>query len=217
VPAVINRRAAREALGTRVGQDTRVNKRLEPSQLFDPGSRRAWRAWLKAHARSATEIWLVFWKKHTGKASLSYNDAVEEALCFGWIDSTVRRIDDARYAQRFSPRKPHTPYSAANKERLRYLIGRNLVLPEVLATLDFLDEEPFVLPPDILAALKAEPAAWKNFRAFPPAYVRIRVGFVEGARTRPAEFEKRLRHFIRMTAQNKRFGFGGIEKHYDRA
>src|SRR5512133_1472848 len=117
---------------------------LEPSQLLDPGSRRARRSWLKAHAASAKEVWLVFWKKHTGKASLSYNDAVEEALCFGWIDSTVRRLDDERYAQRFSPRKPRTPYSQANKERLRYLVGKGLVAPQVLATLDFLDEGPFV-------------------------------------------------------------------------
>ena len=117
-----------------------MSKELAPSQLLDPGSRRAWRAWLKAHHASAQEIWLVFWKKHTGKATILYNDAVEEALCFGWIDSTVRRLDDDRYAQRFTPRNPRTPYSPANKERLRYLVGKGLVIPEVLATLDFLDD-----------------------------------------------------------------------------
>jgi uncharacterized protein YdeI (YjbR/CyaY-like superfamily) len=195
----------------------KVRKELAPSQLLDAGTRRAWRAWLRAHAASAKEIWLVFWKKHTGKTSLSYNDAVEEALCFGWIDSTVRRLDDDRYAQRFSPRKPRTHYSQANKERLRYLVTKGLVIPEVLATLDFLGEEEFTVPSDILAAIKADPPAWKNFGRFRPAYVRIRVGFIEGARKRPKEFAKRLRYFLRMTEQNRRFGFGGIEKHYERA
>ena len=192
-------------------------KALAPSLLFEAGSRRTWRSWLKAHHASAPEIWLVFWKKHTGCATLSYNDAVEEALCFGWIDSTVRRLDADRFAQRFSPRKPRTPYSAANKERLRYLVEKGRVIPEVVATLDFLDATEFTVPPDILAAIKADRAAWKNFRKFPPAYVRIRVGFIEGARKRPREFAKRLRYFAKMTAENRRFGFGGIEKHYDRA
>jgi uncharacterized protein YdeI (YjbR/CyaY-like superfamily) len=192
-------------------------KALEPAQVLDPGTRRAWRAWLKANRQSARDIWLVFWKKHTGKASLSYNDAVEEALCFGWIDSTARRLDDDRYAQRFSPRNRKTPYSQANKERLRYLIERGKVIPEVLATLDFLNEESFSVPPDILAALKADAATWKNYRRFPAAYVRIRVGFIEGARKRPEKFAKRLRYFLRMTGQNRRFGFGGIEKHFEQA
>ncbi|HEY5999537.1 MAG TPA: YdeI/OmpD-associated family protein [bacterium] len=192
-------------------------KELGPSRLLEVVTRRAWRAWLKAHAGTASETWLVFWKKHTGHATLVYNDAVEEALCFGWIDSTVRRLDDDRYAQRFTPRRPGRPYSQANKERLRYLAAKGLVAPAVLATLDFLDEKDFPIAADILAALKAEPAAWRNFQRFPPAYVRIRVGFVEGARRRPQEFAKRLRHFVRMTKENRRFGFGGIEKHYDRS
>lgn len=191
-------------------------KALEPALVLDPGTRRTWRAWLKANRQSARDIWLVFWKKHTGKALISYNDAVEEALCFGWIDSTARRLDDDRYAQRFSPRNPKTPYSQANKERLRYLIERGRVIPEVLATLDFLDEESFSVAPDILLAIKADAATWKNYRRFPAAYVRIRVGFIEGARKRPEEFAKRLRYFLRMTAQNRRFGFGGIEKHFER-
>jgi uncharacterized protein YdeI (YjbR/CyaY-like superfamily) len=191
-------------------------KALDPTQLLEVSSRRAWRGWLKVHAASAREIWLVFWKKHTGKASLSYNDAVEEALCFGWIDSIVRRLDDDRFAQRFSPRRPRTPYSPANRERLRYLLKKGLVIPEVAATLECLDDEAFTVAPDILAAITAHPAAWKNFRGLPPAYVRIRVGFIEGARKRPEEFAKRLRYFLRMTAQNRRFGFGGIEKHYGR-
>jgi len=191
-----------------------VKRVLTEADLLQVADRRAWRAWLKRNYRSAPEVWLVFFKKHTGKPRVLYNDAVEEALCFGWIDSTAKRIDDDRYAQRFSPRRPRTPYSPANKERLRDLVAKGRVVPEVLATLPDLSEESFVVPPDILKAIKASPTAWKHFQAFSPAYVRIRVGFVDGARKRPEEFRKRLRHFVEMTEKNKLFGFGGIEKHY---
>ena len=82
-------------------------------------TRKEWRDWLKKHYRSEKEIWLVYYKKHTGKPRINYNEAVEEALCFGWIDSTVKSIDEGRFAQRFSWRNPKRPYSQANKERLR--------------------------------------------------------------------------------------------------
>lgn len=111
--------------------------------MLDAGNRRAWRAWLKKNAASEKEIWLVFWKKHTGKTSISHNEAAEEPLCFGWIDSTVRRLDDDRYAQRFSPRRPRTPFSQANKARLRHLIKEGKVTPGVLAHLGDLTEEEF--------------------------------------------------------------------------
>jgi len=79
---------------------------LKTLQVTLPGE---WRDWLAAHHDRETEIWLVFFKKHTGKACVSYQDAVDEALCFGWIDSIVRRLDDERYAQKFTPRKPKRP------------------------------------------------------------------------------------------------------------
>jgi uncharacterized protein YdeI (YjbR/CyaY-like superfamily) len=176
----------------------------------------AWRAWLEAHYRSEKEIWLVYTRQHTGKPRIPYNDAVEEALCFGWIDSTVRSLDDDRYAQRFSVRNPKTPYSQANKERLRELIRQGKVAEDLLATLGHLENETFEIPADILAAVQANPQAWENFQRFSAPYVRIRVAFIDSARKRPAEFDKRLRYFIEMTAKNKQFGFGGIEKYYRR-
>jgi uncharacterized protein YdeI (YjbR/CyaY-like superfamily) len=173
-----------------------------------------WREWLKKHYRSARGVWLVYYKKHTGKPRISYNDAVEEALCFGWIDSTVKSLDENRFAQRFSPRKPRRPYSQANKERLRGLIKQGRVAEDVLATLGDVLTETLEVPPDILQAVKADEKAWENFQRFSHAYIRIRVGFIEAARNRPQEFEKRLGHFIAMTAKNKQFGFGGVEKYY---
>jgi len=178
--------------------------------------RKEWRAWLRKHYRSEKEIWLVFYKKHSGKPRIPYNDAVEEALCFGWIDSTVRTIDEDRYAQRFSPRRPRSTYSQANKERLRMLARQGKVMKDVLASLGDIVEEKdnFKVPPDILSEIKKNGDAWKNFKGFSPAYIRIRISYIDAARKRPQEFEKRLRNFIKKTEKNKQFGFGGIEKHY---
>jgi uncharacterized protein YdeI (YjbR/CyaY-like superfamily) len=173
-----------------------------------------WRKWLKTHYKSEKEIWLIYYKKGTGKPRIEYNDAVEQALCFGWIDSTVRSIDERKYAQRFSPRKPGSTYSPANKERLRTLLKQKKVIREVRDTLGNITEEEFTIAGDILQEIKSNPQAWKNFQDFSDSYKRIRIGFIEGARRRPAEFKKRLAHFIKMTEQNKMFGFGGIDKHY---
>jgi uncharacterized protein YdeI (YjbR/CyaY-like superfamily) len=173
-----------------------------------------WRAWLRKNHKTTKEIWLVYYKTGSGKARIAYNDAVEEALCFGWIDSTVRTIDEQRFAQRFSPRKPNSKYSPANKERLRSLLKQKKVIKEVRETLGDLATEKFVISKDILAEIKSNKQAWKHFQKFSAAYKHIRIGFIEGARKRPAEFKKRLAYFIKMTEQNKQFGFGGIEKHY---
>lgn len=173
-----------------------------------------WRDWLKKNYKTEKEIWLVYYKKGTGKPRIEYNDAVEEALCFGWIDSIVKTLDEERTVQRFSPRKPKAKYSQANIERLRILVAQKKVLKEVTDTLGNVLNEEFVIPPDILQTIKANKEAWKNFKKFSESYKRIRIAFIDGARNRPEEFQKRLQYFIEMTEKNKIFGFGGIEKHY---
>jgi uncharacterized protein YdeI (YjbR/CyaY-like superfamily) len=176
--------------------------------------RQAWRAWLADNYNKEKEIWLVYPKKASGKPRILYNDAVEEALCFGWIDSTAKRIDDDSYAQRFSPRNPKSAYSEANKARLRKLVKAGMVIPSVEATIQKILKEDFVVPSDILDSLKANKVAWENFQKFSLQYQRIRVAYVEGARDRPDEFKKRLNNLIKLTEKNKQFGFGGIQKHY---
>ena len=84
---------------------------------LDVRQRQQWRKWLEAHHDSASEIWLVFHKRHTAEECISYDDAVEEALCFGWIDSIVRRLDEDRYARKFTPRKPESRWSTSNRQR----------------------------------------------------------------------------------------------------
>ena len=173
-----------------------------------------WRKWLKKNYKTEKEIWLVYYKKASGKPRIEYNNAVEEALCVGWIDSNVKKIDEESHAQRFSPRKLKSGYSQANKERLRKLVADGKVMKDVLATLGDISEEKFEIPKDILKAIKANKEAWKNFQNFSDGYKRIRIAFIDGARNRPEEFKKRLNYFIKMTEKNKQFGFGGIEKYY---
>lgn len=187
---------------------------MEITKTLHVTDRRDWRKWLKEHYKTETEIWLVYHKKDTGKPRIAYNDAVEEALCFGWIDSTLKSLDKERTAQRFSPRKPKSSYSQANKERLRKLLKQRKVVKDVRETLGGILEQEFEIPRDILKAIKANKQAWENFQKFSDAYKRIRISFIDGARKRPAEFEKRLRYFIKMSEKNKQFGFGGIEKHF---
>lgn len=178
-------------------------------------TRKSWRAWLSKHHRTAKEIWLVFYRQESGKPRIAYNDAVEEALCVGWIDSIVKRLDDRRFAQRFSPRNPKTPYSQSNRERLRRLLRQGKVIKEVRETLPGIGrEEKFQIPPDILVAIKANKNAWRRFQKFSDRYKRIRVAFINGARKRPREFRKRLDYFVKMSAQNRQFGFGGIAKYF---
>jgi uncharacterized protein YdeI (YjbR/CyaY-like superfamily) len=156
-------------------------------------TRKAWREWLAKHHDKEKEIWLVYYRKHTGKPRISYNDAVEEALCYGWIDSIQRGIDEERFAQRFSPRRKGSPWSEANKERLRQLIEAGEMTPAGLAAAEkALEDDRFVIAPDILKALKQDQKAWQNFQRFPEPYKRIRIGFIEGARNRPEEFRRRL-------------------------
>ncbi|MCB8945875.1 MAG: YdeI/OmpD-associated family protein [Ardenticatenaceae bacterium] len=183
-----------------------------PNTLY-VSNREAWRHWLQANYQTATEIWLVYPRQHTGRPRIAYNDAVEEALCFGWIDSITRTIDEDHFSQRFTPRQPRSSYSQTNIERLRRLVSQEKVLPEVLAALGDLLEQAFVFPPDIEAALRANEQVWANFQRYSAAYQRIRVAYVESRRGKPEEFEKRLNHLLKMTAQDKQFGFG-IEGYY---
>jgi uncharacterized protein YdeI (YjbR/CyaY-like superfamily) len=188
---------------------------MDHTNLLDVSKRSEWRAWLRRHYQTSKEVWLVFRKKHTGLPRVAYNDAVEEALAFGWIDSVAHKIDEDRYAQRFTPRRPKSPYSESNLARLRAMAARGKIAPDVLEKVrPLLVAKPVVIPPDIRAALKADPETWKNFKTFSDSYKRIRIGYIDGARDRPQEFAKRLHNFLRMTKANRIIGFGGIQKHY---
>ncbi len=174
-----------------------------------------WREYLAAHFENTQEIWLVYPMKGSGEPSLSYNDAVEEALCFGWIDSTVKHIDVLHRAQRFTPRRKGSPYSRPNIERLIWLEAQGMLHPKVRESVLPLLSAPYVFPEDILNALREDETVWKNFQGFSASYRRIRVAYIDDARKRPEEFRKRLNNFIEKTRNNKRIvGYGGVEKYY---
>lgn len=179
-------------------------------------NRNQWRSWLSRNHKTEPEIWLIYYKKNSGKQRISYNDAVEEALCYGWIDSTAKPIDEYCYAQRFSPRRKRSALSEMNKERIRRLIKAkkmtNFGLESIKHHLERNNKLPheklkkYKLPEDILQELKKDPNVWKNFIKFPESYKRIRIGWIDGARKRPEFFKTRLNYFIKMTSKNKKFG-----------
>ena len=184
-------------------------------ETFYTSERSEWRRYLEAHFETASEVWFVFPVKGSGEESLSYNDAVEEALCFGWIDSTNRRLDALHCIRRFTPRKPGSPYSRPNIERLIWLDAHGMIHPKIRETVLPVIRAPFVYPPDILEALRQDEAAWANYERFPESYRRIRVAYIEAARDRPEEFHKRLGSFLDKTRRNRLIvGYGGIDKYY---
>jgi len=178
-------------------------------------TRKEWRDWLNDNFDKATEIWLVYPKKSAGKIRIPYNDAVEEALCFGWIDSTVKALDNNNTIQRFTPRNPKSDYSQANKERLKWLLDKNMIHPSLEKIVRQTINQKFLFPSDIIEAIRNDRIAWRNYQLFSDSYKRIRIAYIESARNRPDEFKKRLSSFIDKTRKNKLIkGYGGIEKYY---
>ena len=170
-------------------------------------NRKAWRAWLAKYHATEKEIWLVYPRVQSGKRRIPYNDAVEEALCFGWIDGIIKKLDADHSAQRWTPRRSSKSLlSETNRERVRRMIRAGLMTPAGMEKIRTRMNEKFIFAPDILIALKRDAQIWKNFQAFPKWYQRIRVGWIEAARHRPEIFQQRLRYLLTMTAQNKRFG-----------
>ncbi len=177
--------------------------------------RASWRAWLEASFQVQSEIWLIYPKKATGKPRIEYNTAVEEALCFGWIDSTVRSLDPQHTIQRFCPRRSRSTFSQANKERLRRMLEQNKIHPSLRKAVNDVLAAPFFFPPDIISRIQADPIAWANYQRFSAPYQRIRIAFIDAARKRPEEFDKRLKNFMEKSRQGKMIkGFGGIDKYY---
>jgi uncharacterized protein YdeI (YjbR/CyaY-like superfamily) len=178
-------------------------------------TREEWRTWLQQNFSIADEIWLVYAMKSTGQKRVQYNDAVEEALCFGWIDSTVKSLDKDHTMQRFVRRRPKSPYSQANIERLKWLFANNLIHHSLIDTIQEIITQVYIFPQDIIDELSKDKTTWDNYMGFSESYKRIRIAYIDGARKRPDEFAKRLSNFIQKTKDNKLIaGFGGIDKYY---
>ncbi|MCS7002696.1 MAG: YdeI/OmpD-associated family protein [Dehalococcoidia bacterium] len=176
------------------------------TETVTPVDRAQWRAWLAERHATKQEIWLLLFKRSSGKTGIGYREAVEEALCFGWIDGIAKTYDHERNAQRFTPRRPKSHWTELNKDRARRLIAAGLMTPAGFATLPDLDESTFRIPDDIAAALQADPDVWQNFQQFPASYVRIRVSYIDEARAQPTVFTSRLANFIAKTRKGVQYG-----------
>jgi uncharacterized protein YdeI (YjbR/CyaY-like superfamily) len=172
--------------------------------------RQEWRTWLSAHHSSSPGIWLVFHKNHTLVKSIPYEDSVREALCFGWIDSLIKRLDDDRYARKYTPRQPTSKWSEINRRRWAELRASGLLAPAGLAAAP--SEKTYAprpaipqRPPYIAAALKANPKAWMTFRKLAPTYRRHFVAWIHSAK-REETRQKRLGEAIGLLAAGKKLG-----------
>ena len=173
-----------------------------------------WRDWLAEHGESASDVWLVFHKKHTGLTSINYKDALDEALCFGWVDSLVKRLDDRRYAVKFTPRRPDSRWSTVNRKRYAALKASGRLKPAGLeraptnrtyAPRPPRLELPSKLPTYIEAALRKHPAALRCFEALTPAHRRRYFAWIESAKREETK-TRRLKEAIRLLAAGKVLG-----------
>jgi uncharacterized protein YdeI (YjbR/CyaY-like superfamily) len=174
-------------------------------------NRRQWRSWLREHHDSESMIWLVFRKRHAAEKSISYDDSVEEALCFGWIDSLVKRLDDDRYARKFTPRKPTSRWSTSNRQRYAKLKARGLLAAPGLerAPTERSGDAPrpsvTVLPTYIEKQLQANRRARNHFDQLAPSYRRAYIAWIDLAK-RDETKQKRLREAITLLAAGKKLG-----------
>ena len=174
-----------------------------------PNSREAWRAWLETHHATSQGVWLVFAKKHTGLPSPSYEEAVQEALCFGWIDSLMRSIDDRFHMQMFTPRKPKSAWSATNKARMAKLLKAGVVEPAGRAAVasarksgswnTFAEVDAMRIPPELQRALDSNPDAKKHWPTYTPSAQRSFLLMVHNAK-RPETRERYVRRVVDLVA-----------------
>jgi uncharacterized protein YdeI (YjbR/CyaY-like superfamily) len=177
---------------------------------IDVRSGPAWRSWLKKHHVASPGVWLVCHKDRSGVTSLPYEEAVRHALCFGWIDSLVKRLDDDRYARKFTPRKPASKWSDINRRRWADLEQQGLLAPAGVAaapTANRYAPRPSIpaLPGYVARALRTNAQAWKFFRALAPGYRRHFVVWIHTAK-RPETRDRRIRESIALLAAGRKLG-----------
>jgi uncharacterized protein YdeI (YjbR/CyaY-like superfamily) len=180
-------------------------------------SRAKWRSWLaENHDKEEQGIWLVFFKKGTQKASLEYDEAVGEALCFGWIDSVVRRIDDEKYCRKFTPRRPGSVWSDLNKRRVASLIREDRMTEFGLAKIEEAKrrgrweinprpEIPSTIPKAFAEALKRNRSAREFFERLAPTYRKQYIGWIVGAKRLETQ-RNRTRDAVKRLAEGQKLG-----------
>lgn len=180
---------------------------MEIHNLLKAQSRAELREWLRQNHDKERECWVVVKRgRPTDDGTFWYVDAVEEALCFGWIDSTTKRLSAGMTAQRFCPRKPRSNWSELNKERCRRMERLGLMTDAGRAVMPEMGEDGFVIDPDILHALQSDAALWENFCRLPELYRRVRIDTIQIKRKQPELFRKRLDKFLENTRKGILYG-----------
>jgi uncharacterized protein YdeI (YjbR/CyaY-like superfamily) len=197
---------------------------MDTFRRIRPKSRKAWRDWLERNHASSSGVWLVYAKKHSGLSSLSYNDAVEEALCFGWIDSKVNPIDETFYKQVFTPRKPKSAWSALNKTRVSRLQAAGLMTAAGLAAVKaakdcgawdaWKEVDELTIPSDLDRAIKANPDArryWVSYSASRRRSVLYRLASAKRPETRARYLSEIVANIARNLSQAERMALAGFK------
>jgi len=187
---------------------------MKITQTFTAPDRASWREWLAEHGMIETEVWLVYYKAGSGKASISYEDSLEEALCFGWVDSLIQKIDGEKYARKFTPRKAGSNWSELNKHLVAKLVKEGRMTEAGMAKVEFSLEEAasarpkrpeLPLPDWLKAGLMTSPKAWENFSKLPPSHQRNYILWVSDAKREETRL-KRIREAIGRLEKNERLG-----------
>lgn len=186
---------------------------MEITEQLYVKNRDEWREWLQGHHQIKKEIWLIFYKKHTGKPCIPYDDSVEEALCFGWIDSIIKKIDDEKYSRKFTTRKKNSNWSALNITRVKKIIKEGKMTDAGLAHFQQIEkdnkrivqqrltERELVIPEDLKKALANNKRAQLNFENFAFSYKRNYVGWITSAKKEETR-KRRIKEAVELIEQN---------------
>ena len=176
---------------------------MQITKTFTPRNSADWRKWLERNHDREQEVWLVYFKPASGRTGIDYETSVEEALCFGWIDSIIQKIDDEKYARKFNPRRADSQWSESNKRRVAKLVREGRMTEAGLAKIPFdvnaLDPDqpkvqrpPVEMPAHVEQALQANPQVWAAFQKLPPSHKRSYIQWLADAK-KPETLEKRLK------------------------
>jgi uncharacterized protein YdeI (YjbR/CyaY-like superfamily) len=189
---------------------------MNMSKTLHVTNREDWRAWLKENHDKEQEVWLIFYKKHTGKPVIPYDDAVEEALCFGWIDSIIKRMDDEKFSRKFTPRKADSKWSELNKKRVKKMIQQGRMTEAGVVLINAAKKsgkweevisqpKELNIPPGIKDAISANKKAWENFNQLAPSHQRQYIGWITTAKKEETR-QRRLKEALEILAQGKKLG-----------
>jgi len=175
--------------------------------IIHPRSRAEWRSWLEAHHTTEQEVWVRYEKQHTGRRALTWAEAVQEALCFGWIDTTVKRENDVSYIQRFTPRKKGSKWSAINQRYAKQLIADGKMTAAGLAVIDWTPPKKRLekLPKELERDLKKDKLAWKNFQTLAPGYQLQYIRWISEAKQEETRLRRLEQAIARLRENKKRF------------